>query len=64
MRSKEEVVAKFKELVELRDSCTDGSSARRILNYRLQGVAWVLKHPEISDLVLNKNVRDLLDCLS
>lgn len=63
MRTEEEIRLKFDELVEQRDSCTEGSSARRILNHRLQGLAWVIKHPDMPDIAFTQATLNLLDCV-
>ena len=64
MRSEQSVREKMDELIKQRDVCERGSAARKTLNQRVYALAWVLEREEIEDLVIDEEVRKLLDCVS
>lgn len=64
MRFEEEVRAKMNELIERRALCPDKYCASyRMLNERATALAWVLKHPKVTDIVPSADIQGLFDCL-
>jgi hypothetical protein len=64
MKTEQEIRAKFNELVEQRDKCPDCSASREMLNQRIRGLAWVIEHPLVTEIVLSDDARNIYDCLS
>jgi hypothetical protein len=63
MKTEKTIRAKFDALVKQRDDCVKPSSARDMLNERVRALAWVLEHPQVTELLLPEETKKLYECL-
>jgi hypothetical protein len=64
MKTLKEIRDKFDALVRQRDTLTDGSAARAMVNQRITALAWVIDHSDVPELLLSQDAADLFDCLA
>jgi hypothetical protein len=63
VKTEETIRTKFEALVKQRDACEKPSAARDMLNERIRGLAWVLEHPQVTELLLSDGAKSLYECV-
>lgn len=64
MKTESEVRKEFDALIVQRDSCTEGSAARKMLAQRILAIGWVIEHPKVESIRMDVNTLSFLDCLT